>query len=626
MPGGSLMKLWGGFATGNGGNSPSGFLSQLKNHHQSPREAGLFLDLDGYLDRNGKVAPVFANPALWQHIGHNHRDSQPSDKLIVQLCQGMNALGGQLTRTGLFRAPKEFVIALPCELSEALTTNPAVAYKILMAMLRAYVAELQKQAAKRTWADGTFERLYARTLTLAYFHGTNDELETHIHLHVLTFSPALDLHPYWRSFENTAFVQEINQPGGGRSLISEACIAEAALHGYQVEMDLGMSSAPGTNGAKVTCPNGYVIYPGSVARKRGAVILCNRELKRELGAPPLTDIQLELVMDHSGQTPPGRLGTKPYGVFLAKLKALGLLEADGRIKSNLLQAMKKIDSAMAIVQASLQDLPFVEGKPASDLVRYRREKLHDKFPNIRPNDLVAKIRWIKRYEEALELVGAGMDSHDLQTQTLVDRETFQRLRKAFILEDVRERGLFTYRLSPTGEERLLRGRKEREDIEKAVPLLQVLVSENAATAPMVRGRLMMAGVDVQGDLLIFRRLGRVVAARDWIRSIGIESSIPCLPDTEWWKNYRDRQFDLPSVLAELALQPDEIFHPRARPDRRKKTQNKEVPLTGPKPYLEPDQGRSRKRNSLSPAIGPNRGRTGPLNNNLALKGHSRGRK
>lgn len=626
MSGEWLMKFWGGFTRGSLGHSPSGFLSQLKIHHQNPREAGLFLGLDGYLDRNGKVVPVFVNPFLWHLVGQDHRFSQPSDKLVFQLCQGMTALGAQLTRTGLFRAPKEFVIALPCELSEALKGNPAVAYKILLAMLRAYVAELQKQAAKKTWKDGTYERWRADTLTVAYFHGTNDELEIHIHLHAFTFSPVLDPFSKWRSFENTAYVLEINLPGGGRYLISMACIEEAAVHGYLVEMDLGMSSTPGSNGAKVTCPNGDVIYPGSVARKRGAVILCNRELKRELGAPPLTDVQLDLVMEYSGKMPPGRLGTKPYGVFLAKLKTLGLLETDGRIKSKLLPVMKKIESAMAVVQASLQDLPFLEGKPASDLVGYRRGKLLDKFPDIRPNDLVAKICWLKRYEEALELVGAGMDSRDLATQTLVDRETFQRLRKAFILEDVREHGTFSYRLSLAGKERLLRGQKERQDIEKALTLLQSLVSENAATAAVVRGRLKMAGIGVQGDLMVFRRLGRVVAAGEWIRSIGIEKSTPCLPDVQWWEEYRDRQFDLPGVLAESALQSDEVFHPRARPVQRKKTQEGEAPESGPQPFSEPGQRRSHKKSSLLPTIDPNRERTDPLTNNLGKKGPSHGHK
>jgi hypothetical protein len=54
---------------GEGPKNPQGVVDYFGCHLQDVSEGGAFLKRPGYLDQEGRVRPLVANPELWHHIG-----------------------------------------------------------------------------------------------------------------------------------------------------------------------------------------------------------------------------------------------------------------------------------------------------------------------------------------------------------------------------------------------------------------------------------------------------------------------------------------------------------------------------------------------------------------------------
>lgn len=272
---------------GPGMGSPAGVVVYFGGHLQETKEAGGLEVCTGYLSRDGQVRPEVHNPDLWREVGWDaSKQELPPPELLRQLSMGYDLHGNKLTQgRGLFRQPKEALITLPAEVSQALKDHPEVARDILREVVAAHLLEVEREAVRVRVGNGNREWHAARTLSLAYFHAENRGGEVHFHAHTMTFAPAKAADG-WRSWDNGQNVARLSKPGGGREKATDAMLAAATKHGLEVDLRRGKASlAPGmAQGATVRGLDGQVIEAGSLDRARRVEILAAQELKRELSS------------------------------------------------------------------------------------------------------------------------------------------------------------------------------------------------------------------------------------------------------------------------------------------------------------------------------------------------------
>lgn len=185
-----------------GPKTPEGMLDYVGGHLQGSREALGLARIEGYLCRDGQVPPLVADPDLWRLLGWDpDLERLPPAVLLAALTRGEDGQGRSLNASrSLYRAPKELLVTVPCEVSVALRRMPPQGHADVMRSLhQAVVNELCAQAlpvqvnGSRTWQS-------ARLLTLGYWHTENRDGEPHDHLHVMVFPPALNGAAQWRTF------------------------------------------------------------------------------------------------------------------------------------------------------------------------------------------------------------------------------------------------------------------------------------------------------------------------------------------------------------------------------------------------------------------------------------------
>ena len=91
-----------------------------------------------------------------------------------------------------------------------------------------------------------------------------------------------------------------------------------------------------------------------------------------------------------------------------------------------------MDSTLAMVEASLRDLPLQESERASWSVREHREALLEHVPEAQADDWVARKTWTKRYDELLELVAS--ESYEWAALPITTQNAMHLLAKAGVLK------------------------------------------------------------------------------------------------------------------------------------------------------------------------------------------------
>ncbi len=537
------------------GTSPSGELKYHNKHLRSLEECGCLLELVLRRDPGGALTAQLHNPWLWAHVGFELGTRHVDDKLLLNLCMGLDLAGNPLSEVAFFRPPVEIIVALPCELSVALAPDPTAAELTLHVAGEVLFREAERHAITARVGQRKTEVRPGKILALGYRHALNHAREDHLHFHGLVFPSALG-EEGWRAYTNRQFLRMLHTLEGARRRVMEAVIAEAARHGYLVEIVPGKFSPDHPHGAKVTCPDGSVILPGSVPRGQGALVHARRALWLQFGSAPLTPNELPLVLAQEGQFPVAAAGGNRQEVFVQKLEHLHLLDADGRVKKDLVPALAEIDASMAIVQASLRDLPFLDPVLASAVVRARREELHSQVDGISTDEWQARLIWTNRYDALLELV--GNEPYDWRQLPTAARNDLYLLEQAGVIRKHWDNGLPAYRLTAQGEARRSQGLQEVEAIRAAVPHLFAEVSVGDPSPEVRLGRLHSAGVRVRGTSLDFRKLGRAAEAQADIENAGITESTKALSDIGWWQHYWRRRRELPEVLAKVMLRPEEV--------------------------------------------------------------------
>lgn len=528
-----------------------------KVHLQSAREGGAFLDLDGYLNHEGRVVPVIANRRLWEMVGLQSGEIIPPGGLLFKLCQGRSAEGNQLVNTRVFRGYRETILTMPCELSVALKDHPHIAASILRQMFLAYLEYLEsiavclRSGGIRAWGRAT-------TLSLAYLHALSDEGEHHFHAHVLTFGPALLPSGDFQTYENCACVRMFHRPGGVRELMAEVMKNGAAHHGYKVTFLTGKASSTRPNGATVRCPDGGVIGVSTVYRVKGAEILFGRAIKAQLGVPPPTVKELELLLSNRGQNIHSLHGHKLKSSQIYKFAMLGFTDSQFRIKEDLRGALQHLETALAVAQASLEDLRHAECDAAAILIQNRREHLHGVFCTRQTPIFVAKVKWLEKFEGTLEAVSSQV--HGLSAEVLHQEilEMLFLLERAGYLESSGKGRKALFHLSPLGDWRCRLAQRERALAETSFKALAKLILEPPAAPEVILGRLHMAGVQVRNDRMLFSQSGRWVGCGDLLKSIGHHPALASVPDRAWWQWMHEQREHLPIMLRNSLLDLNEV--------------------------------------------------------------------
>lgn len=551
---------------GEGPASAQGVVNYVGTHLQSPQEAGSLGMVRGYLTKEGKVEPL-VHSATWQLVGWDGVGLPPA-RLIRNLCKGRDLRGHQLTRArNLFRAPKELLITLPSELSEAMKDDPVAAYETTCRAIEVAVESVTESAVRKRsgkspkdpsdWAP-------AQILFLAYPHAMNRAEEAELHGHIYIFPPALAEDGQWRTFENYGHIALLSKSGGGRQRVTEAVIAEAARWGYKVEIVPGKAAGAGAQGARVTCPDGRIIERGSVLRTRRPEILAAQEMVRECGAPPLTRQQVELVRRETGRFPAELKGIKRQDLLKKKLRALGFLDPDGRVlpSAKLIAAYQAMETGMATAQVSLTDLPEMpHAQAAAEIIKSRRKTLAVQVPELTLNTNQARIRWTATYDRVLELVAAapeGLTTDGLDKPT---RDNLSKLKRAGVLLGEKVDKRMVYTLGPAGVARLARGRAEQVEAEALVTDIAGQAIQGAHSPGQIRGRLEMLGILANPALERFElgAIGRVVEAPTLMTRTGIRPETKPIPDIPWWERWWRQSQRLPELLRRAILHPAEVM-------------------------------------------------------------------
>jgi len=489
----------------------------------------------------------------------------PPKKLILNLCNGFDRDGNKLTGSRGFRRPKETIISLYSELSEALKDHPEIAHAILSDALVEHLEVIEERALRKRTGKGRKaqpEWAPGRVPTLSYLHQDNKLGETSFHIHVEAFPLALDADTgRWYTYDNGAHMAGLSKAGGGRDRVTKAIIASAAKFGYIVEVEPGKAHGIGPQGAKVTTPDGRVFERGTVSRNRRAEILAAQEMVRVLGANPLTPMEIELVRRQTGRFPKEIRGVRRAELLKKKLEAMGFLNSEGQIReaAEVRQCLAKMETGMAEAQVVLEDLsqlPF--SKPAASIVKAKRQELTELEPTIIPNSNQARIRWTAAYDMALSMVANnpdGLRTDDLDKPT---RDNLSKLKRAGILCGEKVGGRMVYRLSGEGEKRFQSGLVAQAHVESAV---RAMVLEARADDPgITRGRLESVGITVVPSTETFEvgAVGRVLVDPELVKTTEIQEETPSLGDQSWWKRMWEQMRRLPEVIRRAILRPNEV--------------------------------------------------------------------
>ena len=543
--------------------SPQGAVDYVGGHLEDSKEVGALSRVKGYLSREGLIEPVI-DPEPWRRVGWDGL-GLPPPRLLRNLCQGCDIDGNKVTRQQvLFRAPREIVISLPCELSEALQDDPESAHAVLHAAAWANLETLEEGCTRGRSGKGRKVQpdwVPAKPLALNYIHAQNRSGEPDLHLHVYIF-PVVMARDDCRAFDNGQHIARLSKLGGARDRVTQAVVRASADRGYTVEIEPSTAKGNEHNGARVVCPDGRVIERGSVYRHRRAEILAAQEMRRELGLTPLTHREVERVRRETGEIPSALKGIRRKELLEAKLRGLGALDREGRILKgrDLLAALQVMEEGMAAAQVSLQGLKRMpHSKEAVTIVMNRRVALGKAEPEVMPDNFQARIRWIAAYDQALAMVAtapAGLRTDNLSKKV---RDDLSKLKRAGILLGRKVNGRIVYTLSTEGETCLHQGQKDQNGAVQAVNLLVGHAMAGVATPALVRGRLESIGIQVSPSDGAFQigTIGRVVVAPDLMRETGIQPDTPAEADRAWWQRWWDRRHDLPELLKQAILTPAE---------------------------------------------------------------------
>ncbi len=441
---------------------PSDVVHYSKTHLASPSEAGAFLGLADYLDPKDRVNVVIFNPNLWNSVGLELGSSQLPDKLIFNLCQGMDADGRQLAGIIMHREPVEIIVTLHCEISEALEHHPEIARLVLLAEARTLREEIECRATLVRTGDGEREWRRAYSLFVIFLHGRNKENEPHFHFHAIVFPPVFVPGLGWRTHSDRDFFFRLNTDDGVRARVGEAGRQEAAKYGFTITYSKGLASLLEPNGATVIRPDGHIIEAGSVIRKRSAGILALRHLEQALGTPPLTRREVGQIRNNPGAIPYDIPGITGHDRFNRKLGALGLLDKYGQILSNeeMTLAIQRLDGIMAADQASVFDIFPVAKKQAgaiAEAIEQNRAALSAKHSGqqVLASHKLARAIWTQAYTNLLKRVkDSGPDGLSLEGIGERDGELLLRLhRYRHVILDATN-GRKSFRLSEFGSQKL----------------------------------------------------------------------------------------------------------------------------------------------------------------------------
>lgn len=478
------MDAWIRLATGTGMRSAVGVADYFSKHLQSRKEAGALEGCVDYLSRSGRVKPLVHNPDLWRELGWDpDREDQPPAGLLQQLAQGCDRHRRRLTRgRSLFRAPKEFVVTVPAELSQALFDHPDRARTLLGGMVDRLLGEIEQVAIrqrvgkdKRIWKPG-------RLLCLIYLHAENRAGEVHYHAHVVIFLPAKAEDGSWRTWDNACSLNRLSKPGGGREKATNAMLRLAEQFGLEVVLVRGMAgdSPRMVPGATIFGAGTGGIAAGSLRRRRREEILAAQELKRVLGGVvPLTPRDLELVRRASGQKAIQALPKERRRQAIAKkLNDLGLLTDDGCVlpKVELAKRLRTYERDLALAQVQLEVGISLPGpgerekhEAAASLVRAKREHVAAVVKEASGHEVdlaasakAARLRWTEDYTRTLLLVHQA-GSMGLQTTGIGQRERnlLSKLKGAGHLYKEKQHGRDAYHLSEFGTSKLREVRAQR---------------------------------------------------------------------------------------------------------------------------------------------------------------------
>lgn len=300
-----------------------------------------------------------------------------------------------------------------------------------------------------------------------------------------------------------------------------------------------------------------MIQPGSVPRLRGAQVRAHYAVGQLLGVPALTQKEVAVLITQAGDFPViARRKGKRQAQFEEKVAHLALLDEQGRIRRDLVPALAEVDHTMAIIQACLRDLPWLEAKAASSVVRARREVLREQVPQIATNDWEARLAWTARYDMLLD--AAAEERQDWALMPPWARGTMFVLARYSIVERGWDGDAPAFRLTPAGQSRRLAGRQEVDEIRASIPQLLAQVVSGEPSPEVTLGRLHSAGVRVQGSHLEFRRLGRIEEGGEALRATGISDSTQAILDMKWWQAYWQQRSALPMILQRVVLRPEEL--------------------------------------------------------------------
>lgn len=485
-------------------HSAEGVVGYVGGHLQASPEVGGLASAPGYLSKDGQVLPIALNPELWRQVGWNPDSTPlPPAALLKALTQGQDMGGNPLTRRGQakgseppFRAPRELVVTIPSEVSEALLNQGSEAsLRVMRQILGEALHQIESQAVRVRKGSGTRIWAPAKTLSLAYVHAENRLGETHLHLHIYTFGPALDQTGTWRTRDNQAHllalqgkapfapvkkvtspVPEIrNQPPapgrlGLSKTLQEACWKE----GLRVDMDLRFAwqAAPKTaHGATVNLPNGTQIKAGSLHRQRRAEILAAQELRAVMGAPKLTTREIEKLRKYTGKLPKDIPDIKRRDLFWEKANALGLLDPEGTVLpgDQLHQRLQEAEMRMAEAQVRLEASAALASPypAAAHLLADARKQLAEEVPGVSPEASTqkARLRWTQDYETTLRrVVEAGTEGLTTQGLDKPTRNLLSKLKAAGLLQMEKTHGRAIYNLTPAGLARVEGLRIQRSDL------------------------------------------------------------------------------------------------------------------------------------------------------------------
>lgn len=436
-------------------------VNYVNTHLMGSTEAGSLRRLERYLDAGLRVVPVYLNRDLWQEVGLSPEARQIPERLISNLCQGMDLGGRQLARIALCAPARELILTFHCEISEAIEPYPEVGFQTLRAMALEALAYLEARAIRIRQACGLREWHKARMLGALYCHARNKEDEPHFHGHLMVFPIAREARLGWRVYHDQAAFLGLNEAGGLRSRVGKVARRELARHGFDVQFQEGLASLSELNGATVRCPDGRLIEAGSVVRARTSIIWADKLLKEFLGTAPLTTGEVGLVHAHGGQFAEAIPEIANDKRLIAKLHQLNLLDTRRRIHSGieLDKAIQSIDNAMSMTQASVLELSHqstAQMLAVIEALRSKRMELREAFSQCLPSEpKPATALWSTSVSRILQKAAVhGNEGMNIEALGATEHDIFLALIRAQLLGLDASTGRRAVRLTEFGRQKL----------------------------------------------------------------------------------------------------------------------------------------------------------------------------